>query len=93
MKVFVCKRQGGYSGGLILVAANTKEEAFMVAARDKKTEWMFHGFDDEGYYVRERTDIGHVGSDYYPLLLWMEVETLTADVDKPMLLMEDGYTE
>lgn len=29
MKLFGCKRDGGYSGGLILVAANTKEEAFL----------------------------------------------------------------
>jgi hypothetical protein len=26
MKVFMCKRQGGYSGGLAVVAANSKEE-------------------------------------------------------------------
>ena len=30
MKVFMCKRDGGYSGGLAVVAANTKDEAFEV---------------------------------------------------------------
>ena len=28
MKVFMCTRQGGYSGGLAVVAANSVEEAF-----------------------------------------------------------------
>ena len=30
IKVFMCKRDGGYSGGLAIVAANTKDEAFEV---------------------------------------------------------------
>ena len=29
MKVFGCKNQYSYGGGLILVAANTKEEAYL----------------------------------------------------------------
>lgn len=32
MKVFACRNQETYGGGLILVAANTKEEAFNTAA-------------------------------------------------------------
>ena len=40
MKVFACKRQGSYSGGLILVAAPTKEEAFNVFVHDKRFDWM-----------------------------------------------------
>ena len=30
MKVFACKRYGGYSGGLAVVAANSAEEAFAI---------------------------------------------------------------
>ena len=37
MKVFCCKNQCSYSGGLILVAANTKEEAFSIASIN---EWF-----------------------------------------------------
>ena len=36
MKVFCCKNQCSYGGGLILVAANTKEEAFFVDKKEYK---------------------------------------------------------
>ena len=40
MKVFGCKRSGGYSGGLIIVAANSLNEAFETFAKDDRYEWM-----------------------------------------------------
>ena len=35
MKVWMCKRSKGYSGGLAVVAANTKEEAIRTFFNDK----------------------------------------------------------
>lgn len=31
--------------------------------------------------------------DYYPFERWFECKELTANVDKPCVIMEDGYTE
>ena len=72
MKVFMCRRQDGYSGGLIVVAANSKEEAFKTFCEDPRYYWMVYR---------------------YPRDEWFECKTLTANVDKPCVIMEDGYTE
>lgn len=32
-------------------------------------------------------------SYYYPIDKWFECKALTANVDKPCIIMEDGYTE
>ena len=40
MKVFINVRRGSYSGGMILVAANTKEEAIKAFREDKDYDWM-----------------------------------------------------
>ena len=37
MKVFMFQRQGGYSGGLDVVAANSAEEAFVYHTKE---EWF-----------------------------------------------------
>lgn len=41
MKVFVNKRIGNYSGGMILVAANSKEEAHKVMIEDDDCSWVW----------------------------------------------------
>jgi len=43
MKVFGCEMQGGYAGGIVLVAANTKEQAFEVSGRGTwgNNPWVF----------------------------------------------------
>lgn len=53
MKVFVNKRTGQYSGGMILVAANSAEEAHKAFHADDDYSWMW----DENY---DRMEI-----DYY----------------------------
>ncbi|MBQ4010007.1 MAG: hypothetical protein II604_04835 [Bacteroidales bacterium] len=40
MKVFGAKTRSGWSGGVILVAADTKEEAFGILCSDKEMSWM-----------------------------------------------------
>jgi hypothetical protein len=79
MKVWMCKRDGSYSGGLAVVAANSKEEAFDIYHKDPEHDWEYEECFDDGYcYQREN---------------WFECKQLTANVDKPCVIMEDGFTE
>jgi hypothetical protein len=89
MKVFMCQRQGGYSGGLAVVAANSKEEAFKTFFEDKEYDWMKYNYGISGY----TDDFTNWRSDFYPIELWFECEELTANVDKPCVIMEGGYSE
>lgn len=66
MKVFVNYRNGGYSGGMILVAANSAEEAHEAFHKDEQCRWMFTVWSDE-YYYREG---------------WKLMPMLEANVDK-----------
>lgn len=90
MKVFMCKRRGGYSGGLAVVAANSVEEAFKTFFEDPDYDWMVNKC-DEDYCLTDDFTKWH--SDYYPLERWYWCHGLTANVDKPCIIMEDGYTE
>lgn len=82
MKVFCCKNQYSYGGGLILVAANTKEEAFSIASLDEDTNWLFY-----------KMESGELVSDCYPKNKWFEVEHLSADLSEPQVIIEDHYSE
>lgn len=79
MKVWMCKRDNGYSGGLAVVAANSKEEAFRV----------FHETPGYSYHYMKNVDDGY----FYKKDNWFECKQLTANVDKPCVIEEDGYTE
>lgn len=80
----MCRRQCGYSGGLAVVAANSAEEAFKTFFEDKDYNWMVYNSDDD--YTKWRTW-------HYPLDNWFECKVLTANVDKPCVIMEGGYSE
>jgi two-component SAPR family response regulator len=91
MKVFMCQRQMDYSGGLAVVAANSAEEAFKTFFEDEDYDWMV---DKRNKATREYTDdFTKWRTDYYPIEKWFECKVLTANVDKPCVIMEDGYTE
>ena len=90
MKVFMCKRVGGYSGGLAVVAANSCEEAYVVFHTDKRYKWMLDCLDEDGNYSEDPL---MVNSYYYPIENWFEVPSLVANVDKPVVIKEGGYTE
>jgi hypothetical protein len=91
MKVFMCKRVGGYGGGLAVVAANSAEEAFKTFFEDEDYDWMVRKFD---VHTHEFTDdFTKWRSEYYPIELWFECKRLTANVDQPCVIMEDGYVE
>ena len=91
MKVFGCKRSGGYSGGLIIVAANSLDEAFETFAKDDRCEWMVEWFDFDTGIVIE--DVTKVDSNTYPRDNWFEIPELVANVDNPRVINEGGYTE
>ena len=91
MKVFGCKRTGGYSGGLIIVAANSLNEAFETFAKNDRYEWMIDWFDfDTGKIIE---DVTKVDSNTYPRDDWFEIKELAANVDSPRIIIEDGHTE
>lgn len=90
MKVFACKYQGDYAGGLIIVAANNINEAFETFAKDEEYDWLIEYFDNEGHYT---DDITKVDSPYYPRDKWFEMHELTANVDSPRVICEDSYME
>ena len=81
MKVFGCYREGDYSGGVILVAADTVEEAYNVYMKDENYDWMHAEIDDESMY------------NYYHLDKWHEFDKLTANCDEPQVICEAGYSE
>ena len=81
MKVWMCKRQGGYSGGLAVVAANSKEEAITTFFSDENYSYMVSEFDGGIYFWEYKPED------------WFECKELVANVDKPCVIMEDGYTE
>lgn len=91
MKVFACKRDGGYSGGVAIVAANSAEEAFAVFHQDINYDWMLDNMDMEtGEYT---SDVNRCDSYYYQRKNWFELPMLTANVEQPSIIIEDGYTE
>ena len=92
MKVFMCERQGGYSGGLAVVAANSKEEAFKTFFEDDRYATYFvDKYDLDNYELLE--DATQWRSSYYPLEAWFECKHLTANVDLPCVIAESGYAE
>lgn len=90
MKVFGCKVDAVYGGGLAIVAANSKEEAFVVFHTDQRYEWMADRFRLDGSYIEDATKWY---SDFYPLYQWFELTMLTANVDKPQVIAQDSYSE
>ena len=91
MKVFMCQREGGYSGGLAVVAANSQEEAFKTFFEDKDYDCMVDKCINK-FTCEHTDDYTKWRSDYYPLEKWFECKVLTANLDKPRVIMEDGYT-
>lgn len=91
MKVFACKRYGGYSGGLAVVAANSAEEAFDVFHSSEKYNWMLDFLDQDS--LEYTSDMNRGESYYYKRKDWFELPMLIANVEQPQIIVEDGYTE
>ena len=80
MKIFGCKNQMSYGGGLVLVVANTKEEAYLTA-------------DDDYMWCEPDGNINHCISNTYPLGKWKEIEHLSTDLTEPKVIIEDHHSE
>ena len=93
MKVFACKNQMSYGGGLILVAANTKDEAYLIAASDDKTSYLFEWADDDYRWCEPDGNINHCKSETYPISKWFEVKHLSTILTKQQIIIEDHYSE
>lgn len=93
MRVFGCKCDMSYGGGLILVAANNVEEAFLTAAMGNEAGYMFDWADDDYMWCEPDGDINHCRSDVYPLKKWFEAEHLSTDLTEPKVIIEDSYCE
>lgn len=85
MKVYISKFNGGYGGGLILVAANNEQEALMTASKQSKHDYLFSEWDcDLGETVVRVND---------RLTPFEEVDGLTYNYESPCVICEDIYME
>lgn len=83
MKIFINKRCGGYSGGLLVVAADTAEQATAAVLADKKYKYLI---DDFG-------EVPVLDDSCYREANWQELCGVYAHYAEPTVLAEDGYTE
>lgn len=92
MKVFICKMVEDYQGGLAVVAANTKEEAFETFFSDRDTVWwLLDRIDREtGQYT---DDVTRCDSKFYPRADWQEIPILEADTIVPRIIAESHHIE
>lgn len=82
MKVWINKRHGGYTGGMIIVAANSAKEAHETLHNDSSYWHLYYPYDDGTY-----------DDFYYELEGWEEIPNLIYNSDKPCVIDEAGYTE
>lgn len=82
MKVFGCTREGSYTGGIILVAANSVEEALEAYRNDSDYDYRWYEYEE-----------GKIDYLYYQPERWKEYPQLEYKGDKPCVILEEGYTE
>lgn len=87
MKVWINRRTAGYSGGLLLVAANSAKEAHELCVNSKKMECIY--WIDYMSKNRDKTPI----DDCYKLDGWEEIPNLWYAGVNPCIIAEEGYTE
>ncbi len=92
MKVYGCRNDNYYGGGLILVAANTKEESYLTAAYNDETSYLFEWADDDYMFCEPDGNINHCTSYTYPLDKWFEVEHMSTDLTETQIIIEDHYS-
>ena len=80
MKVFINRAVGDYCGGLVIVAANSKEEAhgtLMSRHNNEPDKQWLHSYYD----------------DIYKSDNWQLIAGLKYDSDSPYVIAEDSYSE
>lgn len=93
MKVFACKNDNSYGGGLIMVAANSVEEAFITAAKNRNINYLFDWTNSKGRWIKPDWKIEHCSCSTYPLKKWFEMPNLHSDLTEPAVIIEDHYSE
>ena len=76
-----------------MVAANTKEEAYLTTAMNDKTSYLFDWADDDYIWCEPDGNINHCTSDTSPLDKWREAEHLFTNLTEPQVIVEDHYSE
>lgn len=92
MKVYTCRFSGGYCGGLVVVAANSEDEAYKVVKNDEELELLFDNVDKNGNYTENRDD-WQESSYCYHRKDFRLLKGVTANVKRPKILVEDHYQE
>lgn len=82
MKVFGCTREGSYSGGIILVAANSLKEALEAYRNDRDYDYQWYEYEE-----------GKIDYFSYQPERWKEYPQLEYNGDKPCVILEEGYSE
>ena len=90
MKVWMNKRQGDYTGGLLLVAANSAEEAHELCLNTEELEDIYW---EHGYEYQTAEHIKMPAYNCYKWNEWQEVPNLWYAGVKPCIIAEEGYTE
>ena len=90
LKLFAAKRKDSYSGGLIVVAANSIDEAYQTYI-----DWVEATGNPNCLYERYVYANGEEVVEYnrYPRENWYEISGVTVVCEKSRVLDEDGYTE
>lgn len=92
MNVYVCEFRGGYCGGLLVVAANSADEAYRIVKDDNDLCYLFDCVDDNDHYTENKDDWKE-GSLCYHREDFRLLNGVTADVKTPQILAEDHYEE
>ena len=90
MKVWMNKRQGDYSGGLLLVAANSAKEAHELCLNTEELEDIYW---ERGYEYPTAEHIKMPAYKCYKWDEWQEAPNLWYAGVKPCIIAEEGYTE
>jgi hypothetical protein len=88
MNVYVCEFKGGYCGGLVVVAANSADEAYRIVKNDNYLCLSYSCVDDienEDYWDEE--------FHCYHRKEFRLLKGVTADVKTPQILAENHYEE
>lgn len=89
LNLFAAKRTDAYSGGLIVVAANTIDEAYQTYI-----DWVEATGNEKGLYWRYVYYNGEVEeSNEYPRQNWYEIPNVKIICDAPQVIDEEGYKE
>ena len=83
LKVYGCRTDSGYKGGLIIVAAPNRWQAFLTAVFTPQTRWLFEQDED---------DDSEWYSDIYPYDEWVELEGLSTNLKKNQVISEYHYS-